>query len=454
MPARSDGVFAPRRRALTVGVLLAVTSFALEGMGVVPALPTAVRELGGLPLFGWAFAAFMLAWLVGTVFAGALADARGPRTPMALGLIAFAGGLVLAGTAHGMAQFLLGRALQGAGGGAMIAAAYVAIALGYPDALRPRMMALTASVWILPALLGPAGAGAVTERLGWRLVFLGVAPAVAATALVVLPPLTPFERRVPFAAPGQLFAAARVALGAALLLATPELRVHGALAVGGAALAGVSLLGPALRTVLPPGTLRAAPGLPAGMAARALVAFAFFGTEAFIPLGASALRGVSPAVAGLALTAGALGWIGAAWSQDRLEARGPERRADRMLSGFLLVALGIAVVGAGLVTAAPFALVPLGWAVSGAGMGLSYSAGSLLCLAAAPAGAEGDVSGRLQLAEALGTALATGLGGEALAALVRWGRTPREGQAAIFAGMIAVALLGAAISRRARPAPA
>jgi len=63
-------VFDSDRRALTLGILLTVTAFAIEGMGVVPALPTAVRDLGGLPLFGWAFSAFMLAWVVGTVGGG------------------------------------------------------------------------------------------------------------------------------------------------------------------------------------------------------------------------------------------------------------------------------------------------------------------------------------------------------------------------------------------------
>ena len=189
LPLSGEAVFGPERRALTLGILLAIGAFAVEGMGVVPALPSAVRALGGLPLFGWAFSAFMLAWLVGTVGGGLIADARGPRLPMALGLLAFGAGLALAGTAHHMAQFLGGRALQGSGGGAMIAAGYVAIARGYPDEVRARMMALTASVWILPAIVGPALSGAVVERAGWRLVFAGILPVLAVAAVVVLPPL-------------------------------------------------------------------------------------------------------------------------------------------------------------------------------------------------------------------------------------------------------------------------
>src|SRR4051812_33388945 len=116
----SRGESRPESGALTVGVLLAVAAFAVEGMGVVPALPTAVGELGGLPLFGWSFSAFMLAWLVGTIGGGLWADARGPAGAMGAGLAAFGAGLGLAAAAHGMPQFLAGRTLQGAGGGAML----------------------------------------------------------------------------------------------------------------------------------------------------------------------------------------------------------------------------------------------------------------------------------------------------------------------------------------------
>ena len=237
-------VFDAERRSLTIGILLTVTSFAVEGMGVVPALPTAVRDLGGLPLFGWAFSAFMLAWLVGTVAGGLLADARGPYRSMAAGLLGFGVGLVLAGLSRGMAQFLAGRALQGAGGGAMIAAAYVAIARAYPDNLRPRMMALTSSVWVLPAVLGPALSGAVAERVGWRFVFLGIVPLLIVVALVVLPQLGRFAVKRPLAGARRMASALRAGFGAALVLAAPSLYPREA-AVAAAVVVGVVLLLPA-----------------------------------------------------------------------------------------------------------------------------------------------------------------------------------------------------------------
>jgi MFS family permease len=448
-PATEAGVFSRERRALTLGVLLAVTAFAVEGMGVVPALPSAVRALGGLPLFGWAFGAFMLASLVGTIAGGQIADARGPHRPMALGLSAFGAGLLLAALAGGMAQFLAGRALQGLGGGGMMAAAYVAVARGYPDALRARMMAIIASVWILPAIVGPALSGAVAERAGWRAVFAGVVPLLALTAGLVLPPLRPLSVRRPPAGASRVPAALRLALGTSLVLAAPSLHESGLGAALASAAAGGALLWPALRTLLPPGTLLGRRGLPAGLLARGLLAFAFFGTEAFVPLGAGELRGATPFQAGLALTAGSLGWIAASWAQDRMEARrGADPRARSVGAGFLLLAMGIAVVAAALVTRLPLPLVSLGWAVGGAGIGFAYSAGTLLCFAAAPAGGEGEVSGQLQVTEALGTAAGTGVGGTLLALLGQLGHTPREAHASVFALTAATALVGAALAGR------
>ena len=62
-------------------------------------------------------------------------------------------------------------------------------------------------------------------------------------------------------------------------------------AISGAAVLGGVLLVPSLRALLPAGTFLARPGLPAGLAARAALAFSYFGTEAFVPLGATVLRG-------------------------------------------------------------------------------------------------------------------------------------------------------------------
>src|SRR3954453_9689540 len=57
----SAGVFGPAHRATSLGILLAITAIACEGMAVATVLPSVAVDLGGLDNYGWAFSAFMLA---------------------------------------------------------------------------------------------------------------------------------------------------------------------------------------------------------------------------------------------------------------------------------------------------------------------------------------------------------------------------------------------------------
>src|ERR1700681_2110235 len=121
------GLWAPQRRALTTGLVLATTFIAFEALAVITIMPQVARDLGGLDLYGWAFSAFMLGSLVGTVAAGREADRVGPARPYVAGLVLFGSGLAVAGLAPSMAVLVLGRFLQGLGAGAVPAIAYVAI---------------------------------------------------------------------------------------------------------------------------------------------------------------------------------------------------------------------------------------------------------------------------------------------------------------------------------------
>ena len=73
-----------------------------------------------------------------------------------------------------MAVFVLARALQGLGAGAVIVALYVVVGRAYDEQVRPRVFALMSSAWVLPSIVGPALAGFVADHFSWRWVFLGV----------------------------------------------------------------------------------------------------------------------------------------------------------------------------------------------------------------------------------------------------------------------------------------
>ena len=455
-PGAMTAAWTAERRALTAGLLLSVTAVGFEALAVATVLPAIAAELGGRSLYGWTFSAFMLTNLVAIVIAGRIADQRGPARPFAAGLVLFGAGLAITGLAPSMLIVVFGRAVQGAGAGAIGAMSYVSLGRGYPDALRARVLALLSSAWVLPALLGPAAAGIVAERATWRLVFLGLLPLLGLAAALMLPPLRRLDVAAPSApAPGRVRSAALLAVGVGLALAATT--VGRLLLAAPLLVAGVALAVPALRRVLPPGTLSARPDLPAGLAANGLLSYTFFGTEAFLPLGLTELRGQSLARAGVVLTATALAWTAGSWLQARLDTHGGGRgrgRKTRVLAGFAALLLGggltaVTVLHSGI----PVWLATAGWGLAGLGMGLAYSSLSLLALRHAPGGQEGMVSGSLRLTEVLGIALGAGVGGAAVAFAEAAGRSTSTGIAAAFALTLGGGFVGLLCARNLSSAP-
>jgi MFS family permease len=185
-PVRPE-LFGPGRRSTTVGLLLITVVIAFEGMGVGTAMPAVVADLGAVSAYAWPFATFLAAAVLGTVLGGRWSDARGPRGVLLLGTGAFGAGLVAAGTAHDLAQLLVGRLVQGMSAGALLIAVMVTIAAVYPERARPAVFALISGAYVLPSLVGPPLAGLVTDRLSWHWVFLGLVPVVVLALALVVP---------------------------------------------------------------------------------------------------------------------------------------------------------------------------------------------------------------------------------------------------------------------------
>src|SRR6478735_5821336 len=91
--AGKTGVLSPGLRGLTLGLVLQVAGGAFEALAVSTVLPAIVGELGGIELYGWSFAAYMLCNLLGLSLGGTLADRGRPSDPLLLGSICFATGL-------------------------------------------------------------------------------------------------------------------------------------------------------------------------------------------------------------------------------------------------------------------------------------------------------------------------------------------------------------------------
>jgi MFS family permease len=437
-------LWAPEHRALTVGLVLTITFVASEALAVAPAVPVLARELGGLRLYGWVFSAFMLASLVGAVVAGQAADKRGPGPPYVAALGLFVLGLLISGRAQSMEVVVAGRAVQGFGAGAVPAIAYASIGRSLPASLQPRMFAVLSTAWVIPGLFAPTIAAFVIRHASWRWIFEGLIPIVLITGAVALPALMRLGPPGGVPPKRRLLGAMGVAAGAGLVLAgLTEQATVGRLPLIAAGL-GIGI--PALRRVLPPGSLRLQRGLPATVVSRGLLTFAFFGADTYLPLTVQSARHASSVITGVALTTTTISWTAGSWIQARLA---PKRQGR----GFVAVGVGLVVAGtaglaATLSTAVPVWFVVPAWTVAGLGMGLAYGPLTVLVLREAPKGEEGSASASLTLCDTLGWALGTGVGGACIAAAEANGWSLETGIAMALGCTGAVAIACIVLSRR------
>jgi MFS family permease len=444
----SAGIFAAAGRRLLVGIVSVIVLIAFEAMAVATVMPRAVTDLNGLAFYAWAFTGYVVASLFAMVVAGEMCDRSGPRLPLLGGVALFTVGLVLAGTAVDMGVFVLARALQGLGGGAVIVAIYVVVARAYDQSVRPRVFAVMSSAWVLPSIVGPAVAGFVADRLSWRWVFLAAAAFVVPAVGVMWGALPTVASGDGLRRPGRRGAAAMVAGGVACLqYAGQRLDAVGSLA----AVVGLGLLLPSLHRLLPVGTLRLARGLPTVIAMRGVLAGAFFGTETFIPLMLVSQRHLSTTAAGLALTGGALGWAVGSWYQGRPATNAPRYRLVQ--AGCLLVAIAIGGIAAVTLAWVPTWLALMAWVVGGAGMGMSMASVSVLMLALSPRSEQGVNSAAMQVADALFSVVFIAIAGAVFAAAARRGGPQIWAFWVIDAVMAALALGGAVAAGRIRTRP-
>lgn len=451
------GLFVGARGRLVVGLLTIEFVGAVQALVTVAILPVVTSSLGGPRLAPWTFTASSCAAIAAFAVAGRWVDRAGPRVALGTGMPLTAIGLLGAALAPTMAFLVGARAVEGFGLGLQGTVALSAVATMFPPAVRPRLLALTSAMWVLPGVLAPALGVALASTVGWRWVFAGFLPLLAVAAILAIPALRTLDpggaaaagagggpARPPLTA-GAVASRLALAVGAAALLAV--LQVPGGTGPEvGLGVTGLVLVGWGIRA-LARAELRGVHGrrLAIAMVAGFCVGGAYFGTDSVLPLVVHA-HGGSAYVAGLALTAASITWsLGSLW-QSRLARSRPLRAI--LLGGALLLAAGI--VATSLVQARSgagwIALVPPALGLAALGMGLAYPTVSLLAVGGDQGDrgvtdvATADAAGLVLLAGSLGPAVTIG----SLGVLASTGGRTGETVSAVV--LVALALAAALVA--------
>ena len=456
-----------QRRFKWMAVLINVCA-AFGVYGVSTTMPAVAQVLHGYGLYAVAFGVPVAAQLAANVLSAIICDRRGPILPFLIGLVLTAAGMAICGFATSMPLFVLGRALDGAGAGLTIVANYVMISELIPSEKQPSIFGAISMAWVLPSLIGPLLAAVITENSSWRAVYLGIFGIVVASLGFIVPTLRALPlRRGPV---GALIAEGdarltpqvgsapdrarpmtrreRVTVGVGLVVAV----LAAALQVAGSKetqlpphvryplmFALIVVIVAAVPLLLPRGTLRAKPGLPAIVMTRAWLVGSFFASEMFLPYFLHS-HGWSLTAAGMVLTAGSISWSIGSLTQGRLS---PRLVAQAPIVGAMVLVCGIALTAGAAANWLPLLVVVAGWFIAGFGVGLSFPALAVLGLKRAEAGKSGEASGAMQVGDTLGIAVTIALTGALQAAL-----NPPASFAVPIAACAAVAALTTLLARR------
>ena len=193
----------PEIRAVVIGIMLAMFLGALDQTIVATALPTIGRNFGDLEQLSWVVTAYLLTATAVTPLYGKLADIHGRRPLMLIAIALFVLGSVACAMAASMTMLVLARALQGLGGGGLMALAQTIIADIVSPRERGRYQGYIGAVFAASSIGGPVVGGFLTEHLNWSLIFwinlpLGLAALGMTSAVLKRVPFIPEKHQLDY----------------------------------------------------------------------------------------------------------------------------------------------------------------------------------------------------------------------------------------------------------------
>ncbi|MEJ8570309.1 MFS transporter [Microbaculum marinum] len=416
MPSPSDADF--RTIVLQSGIgrvailCLGVWLHAADSLLAATVMPSAVADIGGLDYIYWTIALYELGSISAGFLAGLLAVSFGLRLAMAGAALVYALGCGASAFAPDMATMLIGRMLQGVGGGWMIALCHVGMAQMFPERHWPKLLALISATWGASALVGPLIGGAFATIGLWRGAFVAFGLQAVVFAILALMLLETGRSKVVEEAVLPWRRLVLLSSGVLLILIAgihpaPLLALLLVLAGFGLMLLALRLDGRGRGRLLParPFDIRAPWG--AGFTMVLTLSIATVSFTVYGPLIMESLFGVTPFMAGLMIAIESVSWSVAA-----IVFVNARPRLEPWLIRFGALAITGGIVGFALVMpSGPLsALVP--WAMlQGAGFGVAWAFILRRIVASVPAGERERAASAAPTLQMAGYAIGAALSG-------------------------------------------
>lgn len=400
------------KNVIIAGILLSMLLAALDQTIVAPAMPTIGRSLGHADYLPWIVTGYLLTATAMAPLYGKISDVYGRRPTVYAAILIFLAGSLVSALAPNMFVLVIGRAIQGAGGGGLFALAQIVIGDLVPPRERARYAAWISGTWAVASIAGPLLGGGFAEHLHWSLIFwINIPLGLVAMAIINKPlrklPVTAKRHRID-------------ALGALLLVVATALLLL-ALNWGGSAYPWASreILGLLACSAVFWGAfalrlMRAAeplislevlsnPIVLAGTASMFLLQAANIGLSVYLPVYLQSIIGLSVSQSGLAMLGLLLGTVAGATFSGRTIPRFFHYKRIAMVGVlFAIVCLGVLSLVAGH---ASLLVVELLTICIGLGSGTTFPVATVSVQNAVDRAHLGVATGVLTFLRSLGSAL-------------------------------------------------
>lgn len=300
-----------------VGLMAGMLLAALDQSIVNVALPQIVSDLGGLNQLSWVVTAYLLTSTAVTPLWGKISDLYGRRIIFQLAIGIFIVGSALCGIAQDLPQLIVFRAIQGIGGGGLMAIAFAIIGDIIPPRDRGRYQGYFGAVFGLSSVAGPLLGGWITDAINWRWIFyinlpVGVA-ALIITSMALKIPVVRREHSVDYVGASLIVAA----VSSLLLYLNWAGERYGWQSAGPVALMALSiafavifvLVEQRAKEPIIPMRLFRNSVFSIGTSFSFLIGISMFGALVFMPLFFQAVKGMSPTMSGLATVPSVIGIV-------------------------------------------------------------------------------------------------------------------------------------------------